>query len=90
MTRLCVFVWLNLKSKLLGEDIQMYHQVMMRFPERSGAVWVWWGESGISIGEVISSRLCEFRVDDVRVLVPVVDTDPHLESMLVRNWRQRA
>ena len=22
--------------------------------------------------------LCEFRVDDIRILVPVVDTDPHL------------
>jgi hypothetical protein len=25
-------------------------------------------------------RLCEFRVDDIRIFMPVIDADPHLKS----------
>jgi hypothetical protein len=35
--------------------------------------------------EVLEERagiqgLCEFRVDDIRIFVPVIDADPHLKS----------
>jgi hypothetical protein len=46
---------------------------------------VWWYAvrgAGVVLEEEITrgGGLCEFRVNNIRILVPVVDTDPHLKN----------